>query len=306
MDRAAAFASYTLTCSVDPFQNPVQFFREFEAANPEPKPFDFIGQAICTKSDKFFGEKVSYIDFMRIIGDCIVALNQLDAVKKALFYGREFPATPGHFETCEKLPHGWRHFNEHDGVSYAYTDESAIDIMHAFIGKATEAGEGLELLNNTLRNEGTFDPINAKEETFDGQWYDAILCNAIGISFEDGQRNNIAKLRKRYGDKFSAYDAMNRDLTAERATLESVPDNPHRGPAAPAIPAGADSAEVAPSRTRQFIGKQYIGPYPVNCGDADFLRTLAVSMSYNNSESEAVTKHRLHEIAMKLERLDKV
>ena len=47
------------------------------------------------------------------------------------------------------------------------------------------------------------------------------LCFNYDLSLSDVLETNIAKLAARYGDKYSDYAALNRDLTTERAVLES-------------------------------------------------------------------------------------
>jgi NTP pyrophosphatase (non-canonical NTP hydrolase) len=47
------------------------------------------------------------------------------------------------------------------------------------------------------------------------------LLATVGATLEDAMRANIAKLAKRYPDRFTAERALNRDLEAERAALES-------------------------------------------------------------------------------------
>lgn len=46
------------------------------------------------------------------------------------------------------------------------------------------------------------------------------VCFVSGHTIEEARERNIAKLRARYGDKFSEYDALNRDLETERKILE--------------------------------------------------------------------------------------
>jgi NTP pyrophosphatase (non-canonical NTP hydrolase) len=46
------------------------------------------------------------------------------------------------------------------------------------------------------------------------------LCGLFGIDGPLALERNIAKLKKRYGDKFSSHAAINRDLAGERAVLE--------------------------------------------------------------------------------------
>lgn len=47
------------------------------------------------------------------------------------------------------------------------------------------------------------------------------LYGFFGLNLSDSLDANIAKLAKRYGDKYSDVAALNRDLGAERSTLES-------------------------------------------------------------------------------------
>jgi hypothetical protein len=47
-----------------------------------------------------------------------------------------------------------------------------------------------------------------------------VLCLCFNINIEECLDINIAKLAARYGDKYSDYKAVNRDLTVERKLLE--------------------------------------------------------------------------------------
>lgn len=48
----------------------------------------------------------------------------------------------------------------------------------------------------------------------------AVMADTLGVSFDDIQEKNIAKLKARYGAKFSEVAALNRDLDTERKILE--------------------------------------------------------------------------------------
>lgn len=50
--------------------------------------------------------------------------------------------------------------------------------------------------------------------------YLVLILDYIGSDFSQALEVNIAKLAKRYGDKYSDYKAVNRDLSAERLVLE--------------------------------------------------------------------------------------
>lgn len=94
-------------------------------------------------------------------------------------------------------------------------------IEHAAMGLVTEAGEVMDALKKTKIYGKPFDPVNMKEEIGDVFWYLAIMCDELGISFEEVWEKNIAKLAKRYPEKFTEELALKRDTDAERKVLES-------------------------------------------------------------------------------------
>lgn len=95
-------------------------------------------------------------------------------------------------------------------------------LLHAAFGIVTEAGELADAFKKDLFYAGAkpIDYVNIQEELGDLFWYMALACDALGISFEDVWKQNIAKLRKRYPVKFEPEQAANRDLAGERAVLE--------------------------------------------------------------------------------------
>jgi hypothetical protein len=57
------------------------------------------------------------------------------------------------------------------------------------------------------------------DEVGDILFYLTALCNANGITLEDAMRANVAKLRARYPDGFSADKAVNKDEAAEELAM---------------------------------------------------------------------------------------
>ncbi len=94
------------------------------------------------------------------------------------------------------------------------------DIIHAAIGISTEAGELLDPIKKLLFYGKPLDHVNLDEEVGDLLWYIVLYCNARGITIFDLMETNYAKLRTRYGEKFTQDKALNRDLDAERSVLE--------------------------------------------------------------------------------------
>lgn len=174
--------------------------------------FNYGAEAISTLSNQFHGELVSLALFDNTLSRAIEALKDLDAIKKTLFYGKPLPdhidtQAQHAFENCVGLP-AW------------FKNASFGEMMiHGVVGSATEVGEQLEALYATIFQGQDFDEINIKEETGDQFWYNAVVAYACGFSFDDAQRINIAKLRARYPNKFTEYDAINRNLVEERRIL---------------------------------------------------------------------------------------
>ena len=118
-----------------------------------------------------------------------------------------------------------------DAIRTESTDFSAMNdrlmndgtkrLLHAGIGLSTEAGEFLDALKKHIFYGKELDRVNLKEEMGDLFWYLAIACDELNVEFEPLMETNIAKLKARYGEKFSEQRAENRDLGTERTILES-------------------------------------------------------------------------------------
>lgn len=176
--------------------------------------FDYVAEAELTLSRQFHGELVAKHQFTVAVNQAIAALAQLDKVKKALFYGRDagLASKLDGDVGVAPLPGMIALANSMDTADVA-------DYLHGVIGLATEAGELLEGMRDVI-NGKPLDLVNVKEEVGDGKWYMAILARVARFMWGEDERTNIAKLRARFPDRFTEYDANNRNLVAERAILE--------------------------------------------------------------------------------------
>lgn len=93
-------------------------------------------------------------------------------------------------------------------------------LIHATLGMASEVGELADALKKHIIYGHTLDEINILEESSDLSWYVALGLAAIKHTMSEALERNIAKLKVRFGDKFDAHKALNRDLDAERKALE--------------------------------------------------------------------------------------
>ncbi len=182
---------------------------------------DFVEEAKQTLSGGFHEELVKPIDVVMVISQAIKALNELDKLKKTIFYGKNYDPN---WEGVELRNTEYSDLKGFGSISNMLNNVSqdrkqAENIFHGIIGSATETGEMLEALAKSLGGH-KFDIVNLKEEVGDVKWYLAILADNGGFKWGEDEKKVIEKLRERYPNKFTEYDALNRNLEAERKILE--------------------------------------------------------------------------------------
>lgn len=98
----------------------------------------------------------------------------------------------------------------------------AIRLLHGTTGIQTESGELADGVKRHVFYGKPLDVVNVKEEIGDLMWYVALLCNALELNLGEVMGLNIAKLQKRYPDKYTDELAAeeNRDREGERKILE--------------------------------------------------------------------------------------
>ena len=94
------------------------------------------------------------------------------------------------------------------------------DLLHAAFGIVTEAGELADILKKKLFYGKDIDFQHADEEVGDLLWYVTLYTMSRGRDLEEIVRENIKKLRSRYGDKWSQDAALNRDVEAEYEAMK--------------------------------------------------------------------------------------
>jgi NTP pyrophosphatase (non-canonical NTP hydrolase) len=85
-----------------------------------------------------------------------------------------------------------------------------------------EVGELAALLEKHVWYGKGLDLDGLVEELGDLCWYIAELCNATGLDLGVILATNIAKLRKRYPDRYTDFDQENRDEKAEREAMKQL------------------------------------------------------------------------------------
>lgn len=100
-------------------------------------------------------------------------------------------------------------------------DEFNSKLLHYVLGIGTEAGEIQDAVKKAVIYGKELDQTNLVEEVGDILWYTSRLLTLLGSNFEEAMAKNNAKLKARYGDKFTEHAALNRDLNKEREILEN-------------------------------------------------------------------------------------
>jgi NTP pyrophosphatase (non-canonical NTP hydrolase) len=81
------------------------------------------------------------------------------------------------------------------------------------LGLVGEAGECSEAIKKHLFHGHTLDRAALTKELGDVLWYVAMLADSCGLSFDAIAEQNVAKLRARYPEGFSAAASVNRGET---------------------------------------------------------------------------------------------
>lgn len=88
--------------------------------------------------------------------------------------------------------------------------KDAADAIHALFGLTSETGELADTIKKHFIYNQPLDTVNLKEECGDLLWYIALLLSACGWTMEDCMKENIEKLKKRYPEKYTDKDALER------------------------------------------------------------------------------------------------
>lgn len=207
----------------DYVQNAIKTESVPESVNIEIQPFDAMMQFAvmaskimnAMKRQLFYNKPPNAEEFSGFVDSAIMAVEFLESQVQS-----KLLTDPG----ALKAWMGARNIELAPEVAEAIDrrkNATNIRLLHAAIGIFTESGELLEALVEAAET-GTLDKVNFAEEIGDVQWYAAIASDETGVSLDAIQKTNIAKLKKRYPQKFDAELAVNRDVKGERAILEGA------------------------------------------------------------------------------------
>lgn len=204
----------------------------------------YIKQALRTESTPP-ALNINQVQFHALLEGAVQLGFVLDAVKRQIFYGKTIDRAallPHLAAAVNVLSYVGQHAQEPDeglDINVCLDEKTMAEVaqelppqiagmalsniniraLHAALGCVTESIELLDSIKKQYET-GQFDAVNFGEEIGDIEWYQAIGFDETGVTEASCREKNIAKLRKRYPDKFDSYAATNRDLAGERTILE--------------------------------------------------------------------------------------
>lgn len=161
--------------------------------------------------------------FSAVVDACVIVGNLADFIKKKAAYNKpikvdEWNTLVARLETI--LPFLANVTEESfAGIPGDAPSDLNTRLFHGIFGLFTESTELMEALQKAELT-GEWDIPNLKEELGDQAWYQAILVDELMGDMDKIQEVVIAKLCKRYPEKYSDQAAIERDLVAERKILE--------------------------------------------------------------------------------------
>lgn len=186
---------------------------------------DFTQLALRTESRPESLQNVTKQETLELLGVMVAAAAAIDTAKRAIFYGKPLDREKirAALGILAAKSNDLEYLIEDGDAAIQGEEHHApnLRLLHATLGIFGEAGELAEALEKQMKT-GELDMVNVSEELGDVDWYKQIGHDETGVSEADVRAKIIAKLQKRYPEKFTSEAAHNRDLAAERAALENT------------------------------------------------------------------------------------
>ena len=161
-----------------------------------------------------------YDDFITDDKGQVVSVNGLDSrVFTTIEQGLLAPA-PEFSQTFAQMVQKNKSQDYEAIIARMTANPEMIDLIHAQMGKQTEAAEVTDSLKRHIFYGTELDTVNIKEEIGDILFYCHLAASALGFTVQDCEDAVQRKLAKRFPEGFSNDNAINRDLEVERVELE--------------------------------------------------------------------------------------
>ena len=160
-------------------------------------------KALRTASEQFYGNQVPKSELDDALHHLEGQIGEIDALKKGLFYGKSYPG----FSPKKGNEKTW------EGVDK--------DLLHAGLGLMTEGFEFLEKVLNIGTPKTDDDRAALLSELGDSLWYANIATRPLDVDLDKVADLNITKLFTRFPERFSAEQAIDKDVQVEDGTIKA-------------------------------------------------------------------------------------
>ena len=184
----------------------------------------YLKDSARTASDSYHFEVPDTLNTLAMFTNISLASEACDNLKRSAFYGLKQDPEEAKAKMQVKMTENQARLDKlvaTDQEKFSFTDDQKnIDLLHSLLGIQSEIGELMDATIDAINEEREVDWVNIGEELGDILWYVAMGLRAAGTDFETVSNANLEKLRKRFPEKFTSEKAANRDLDAERKSLE--------------------------------------------------------------------------------------
>lgn len=175
-------------------------------------------EALSTESPITPDTEKMLVRVWEVVGEHLVEMattgQQMDRVKRTVYYGK----IDG--ELIDEL------MPSHPTGEKRERIVQMARVMHAVIGLITEIGEICEDVTKYIEEGSELNTANLKIENGDLLWYINLFLSCLRSNIVLTAGENILKLKTRYPNKFTQYDAINRDHAKEQAALTGSAADP--------------------------------------------------------------------------------
>lgn len=145
-----------------------------------------------------------------VFEEMIELSSMIDRIKRVIYYNK--PDEDLQSQVAPMLPTG----DKRERIT------QLARFFHAMLIDMGECGEICEPIRKLVNGEiSEADVVNLKEEVGDKLWALNLMAAFLNTDLIAIGEANKSKLRQRYPNRFTEYDANNRNLDKERAVLES-------------------------------------------------------------------------------------
>lgn len=202
---------------------PAQIEALADQCSTSPKAYREFVRNLTSKPETYNLSDSVMSGLVEALGRLTPASLELDHFKRAMTYGEKLRINPPLCTHSLDVLVLTARADRKNGLELTEAQTKRLLLIHALLGKLTEAMELAPILLDLITGKEAFDEVNLLEELGDDAFYTALAEHACDYAKGSVVYQNVKKLGQRYsGGVFTRKEAVNRDLGAERTALEDT------------------------------------------------------------------------------------